>query len=265
MVAVHRGTFCASLFHEPPRITRWADALTDIPRPLDFIPPVDSRYLPWAKVTLSSIRLRAQSVVFPRPGRCARRVAVSRLLRTLRLAPLPRSAHDPLPELGTAEAPVEVLVRGHDAAAARRARPARRCSTSRPGSRGGRTRNRPTPPRETSQYSLPPKHPCTTPRHSPACRTSPKDLLSSWPRGVSRPCRSRTASPAILKHPSRCSARTRSHCSRRTRRFREGSARCSRPRFSEGRRKSRSSSPRGRRTPTGPPTEAREKGRPFQA
>ena len=38
--------------------------------------------------------LAAQSVVFPRPGRCARRVAVSGLLRTLRLATLPRSAHD---------------------------------------------------------------------------------------------------------------------------------------------------------------------------
>ena len=137
--------------------------------------------------------------------------------------------------------------------------PRDRRSTSRPGSRGGRTRNRPTPPRETSQYSLPPKHPCTTPRHSPACRTSPRDLPSSWPRGVSRPCRTRTASPAILKHRSRCSARNRSRCSRRTRRLRQGSARCSRPRFSEGRRRSRSSSPRGRRIPTGLPKEAREK------
>src|SRR5208282_1927548 len=106
---------------EPPRITRWADALTDIPRPLDSIPPVDSRCLQGAKVTLSSIRLRAQSVVFPRPGRCARRVAVSGMLRTLRLAPLPRSAHDPLPELGTAEAQVDAPVRGLAPKAVRRA------------------------------------------------------------------------------------------------------------------------------------------------
>src|SRR5271157_5723156 len=88
---------------------------------INSIPPVDSRCLPWAKVTLFSIRLRAQSVVFPRPGRCARRVAVSGLLRTLRLAPLPRSAHDPLPELGPAEAQVVEPERGPVAAAARRA------------------------------------------------------------------------------------------------------------------------------------------------
>src|SRR5208337_2542187 len=67
------------------------------------------------------IRSHAQSVVFPRPGRCARRVAVSGLLRTLRLAPLPCSAHDPLPELGTAEAQVVAPARGPGAAAVRRA------------------------------------------------------------------------------------------------------------------------------------------------
>ena len=127
MVAVRRADVCASLFHEPPRITRWADALTDIPKPLDSIPPIDSRCLQGAKVTLSSIRSRPQSVVFPRPGRCARRVAVSGLLRTLRLGrggpqrSLPRSAHDPLPELGTAEAQVVAPDRGLVVVAVRRA------------------------------------------------------------------------------------------------------------------------------------------------
>ena len=73
------------------------------------------RVLPWAKATLSSIRLRgSQSVVFPRPRRCARRIAVSGLLRTLRLAPRTRSAHDPLPELGTAEAQVVIRNEGSE-------------------------------------------------------------------------------------------------------------------------------------------------------
>ena len=53
-----------------------------------------------------------QSPVLTQSRRCARRVAVSALLRTLRLAPLPRSAHDPLPELGTAEAQVADPDRG---------------------------------------------------------------------------------------------------------------------------------------------------------
>ena len=35
-------TFCASLFHEPPRITRWADASTDVLQRLNLIPPVSS-------------------------------------------------------------------------------------------------------------------------------------------------------------------------------------------------------------------------------
>ncbi len=64
-----------------------------------------------------------------------------------------------------------------------------------PDTRGGRTLYR-IPPHETSQYNLPPKRPCTTPRHSRACRTSPRDLPSSWPRGVSRLCRTRTAFPS---------------------------------------------------------------------
>jgi hypothetical protein len=34
--------FCASLFHEPPQITRWADASTDVLLRLDLISPVDS-------------------------------------------------------------------------------------------------------------------------------------------------------------------------------------------------------------------------------
>src|SRR5271166_5988663 len=50
-----------------------------------------------------------------------RRLAVSGLLRTLRLAPLPRSAHDPLPELGTAEAQAVAPDRGPAVVAERRA------------------------------------------------------------------------------------------------------------------------------------------------
>src|SRR5271157_2145268 len=146
---------------------------------INSIPPVDSRCLPWAKVTLFSIRLRAQSVVFPRPGRCARRVAVSGLLRTLRLAPLPRSAHDPLPELGPAEAQVVEPERGPVAAAARRAR---RRSTSRPGSRGGRTLH-------ACLCHTPGTGRHTTPTHCPACRGDPNRWVASGqPDGSLRHC-----------------------------------------------------------------------------
>ena len=43
MVPVRGATFCAALFQEPPRITRWADAPTNFPCGLDPIKPIDSR------------------------------------------------------------------------------------------------------------------------------------------------------------------------------------------------------------------------------
>ena len=125
--------------------------------------------------------------------RCARRVAVSGVLRT-RSAALPHSLRSrPWPELGTAKAqgvdPVRGLVGARHAARTSAQRRAR----SHPGPRGGQTRIRP-PPREIPQDSHSPKHPSTTPRHSPACRIGPSDSL---------PCRRQGGSPL------RCSHRTR--------------------------------------------------------